>query len=76
MEEQPFGEEKTLGEEIPLCLCKLVEEEHCGEGEGRGKTEPTHYIFLKCFSNSVHMHITHKALGRCLQLLYYLKIIK
>ena len=59
-----------------MCLCNLVEEERCGEGEGRGKTEPTHYIFLKCFPNSPRVHMTKKYLRRRLQLPYDLKIIK
>jgi len=57
VEEEPFGKEKTL------CLCNLVEEERCGKEEEEGKTEPTQFIFFKCFHNNTG--IIPKSNGAC-----------
>jgi len=50
VEEEAFGEEKDLGEEKALCLCKLVEEERCEKRRTR-ENQTTQFIFLKCFPN-------------------------
>jgi len=45
VEEEAFGEEKILGKEKALCLCKLVEEERCGRRRTRKNRTNLAYFF-------------------------------